>query len=228
MNRFIFCTCLKWPDSVDHHLLVAAVLFALVTTLTARQPPEIQLAQWICGLFGPANRTLGQNQTSTKSVEGTPPLNAGAVAGSRQMSSNLEPAKELSDLTGDAIGTMGVHDVGALALKFIGKHFQEMRISRTDVNAPAPRHDQLLVKHNLIPPVRTIFKKPEDDCTHWSSGGFNLAHACKRLGWGLHQRNFSMPDSVGFITSLRNHELNVTKEFVHKADVGRALHQMIG
>lgn len=83
MNRFIFCTCLKWRDAVARHLLVAAVLFALVTTLTARQPPEIQLAQWICGPFGPANRTLGQNQTSTKSVEGTPPLNAGAVAGSR-------------------------------------------------------------------------------------------------------------------------------------------------
>ncbi len=143
------------------------------------------------------------------------------------MSSNLEPAKELSDLTGDSIGTMGVHDVGARALKFIGKHFQEMRISRTDVDAPASRHDQLLEKHSLIPPVRTIFEKPEDDSTHWSSGGFDLAHACKRLGWWLHQRNLSVSGSGGLITSSKNQELNVTKEFVHKADVGCALYQKI-
>jgi hypothetical protein len=83
MNRFIFCTCLKWRDAVARHLFVTAVLFALVTALTAQQSPEIQSAQWICGSFGPANLILCQNQTSTKSVEGTPLWNAGEVAGSR-------------------------------------------------------------------------------------------------------------------------------------------------
>jgi hypothetical protein len=143
------------------------------------------------------------------------------------MSSNLEPAKELSDLTGDAIGTMSVLDVGARASKLIGKYFQEMRILRTNVDALAPRHDQLLEKHSLIPPARTIFEKPEDDSTHWSSGGFDLAHTYKRLGWWFHQRNLSVSGTGGFITSSKNQELNVTKEFVHKADVGCALHQKI-
>lgn len=47
------------------------------------------------------------------------------------------------------------------------------------------------------------------------------ASECLNEHWRrLHRRNFPLSGSGGFITSSRSHELNVTKEFVQKADVG--------
>ena len=83
MNRFISLTGLKWRDSAASHLSVTAVFLALVTTLTAQQPPEFQSAQWTLGPSGKTKLTAGQNGALTKSAGISTLWDAGAVAGNR-------------------------------------------------------------------------------------------------------------------------------------------------
>ncbi len=105
---------------------------------------------------------------------------------SDRMDRDFEVAKELSDLIGDTSpAPMRILDVGAGPLTVVGKCFRGTRISLTAVDPLAPHYDQLLEKHSLIPPVRTIFGKAEDVATQFPQASFDLVHARNCLDHGL-------------------------------------------
>lgn len=105
---------------------------------------------------------------------------------SDRMNPSLELAEELSVLMKDTpAASMRVLDVGAGPLTVVGKCIHGTRISLTAVDPLAPHYDQLLDKHGLVPPVRTIFGKAEDVATQFPQGGFDLVHARNCLDHGL-------------------------------------------
>lgn len=105
---------------------------------------------------------------------------------SDRMNPSLELAEELSVLMKDTpAASMRVLDVGAGPLTVVGKCIHGARISLTAVDPLAPHYDQLLDKHGLVPPVRTLFGKAEDVATQFPQGGFDLVHARNCLDHGL-------------------------------------------
>jgi SAM-dependent methyltransferase len=105
---------------------------------------------------------------------------------SDRMDPDSELSRELSDLIGDTSpAPMRILDVGAGPLTVVGKCFRGTHISLTAVDPLAQHYDQLLKKHGLIPPVRTIFGKAENVATQFQQASFDLVHARNCLDHGI-------------------------------------------
>lgn len=103
-----------------------------------------------------------------------------------RMNPELEITEELAALIQQGKPeTWRLLDVGAGPLTVVGKCRKGVKLSITAVDPLATQYDELLSKHNLIPPVRTLPGKAEEVSTLFPSGGFDLVHARNCLDHGL-------------------------------------------
>lgn len=76
---------------------------------------------------------------------------------------------------------VSILDVGAGALTNLGKTYPGYRIRIVPVDALADQYDEVLRKHGVTPPVRTIRCDGEELLARFEPGSFDIAHANNSL-----------------------------------------------
>lgn len=107
-----------------------------------------------------------------------------------EFAERLNPDSELDEELGTLASTtagevLKVLDVGAGPLSILGKNWKGRRIDLTPVDPLAPQYDEVLAKHGITPPVRTLEGRGEIVAERFPANSFDLVHARNSLDHGL-------------------------------------------
>lgn len=103
----------------------------------------------------------------------------------QRLNQDRQLSPDLAKLLQAGGGTPRVLDVGAGPLTVLGQHLEGQPLDLVALDPLAEDYDQLLAKHQIVPPVRTRPGKAEELDRHFPANSFDLAHARNCLDHGI-------------------------------------------